>query len=75
MWGLWAETSAACVPAEVMKLIVTTAKIHLANHLAIRGRSGIQIDDAHPILLSILAVVEQRYVGKAFWWSLHGHLG
>jgi len=75
MRGLRAETRAARIPAEVMQLIVTTAKVHLANHSAIRGRSGIEIDDSHTVVLPILAVVEQGYVRKAFWRSLHSHLG
>jgi hypothetical protein len=75
MRGLRAETSAASVPAEVMQLIVTTAKIHLADDPAVLGRIGMKINDTYTVVLSILAVVEQRYIGKAFWRSLHGHLG
>jgi hypothetical protein len=34
-----------------------------------------KINDAYTVMVSILAVVEQRHIGKAFWRSLHGHLG
>jgi hypothetical protein len=58
-----------------MQLIITTAKIHLANHSAIRGRTRIQIDNAHTVVISIFAVIEQGYISKAFWRGLHCHLG
>jgi hypothetical protein len=58
-----------------MQLIITTAKIHLADDPAVLGRIGMKINDAYTVVFSILAVVEQRYIGKAFWRSLHGHLG
>jgi dUTPase len=75
MRGLGAETRAARIPPEVMQLIVTAAKIHLANQAAIRGRSGIEIDHAHTVVMSIFAVVEQGYISKLFWRSLHSRLG
>ena len=62
MRGLRAETSAASVPAEVMQLIITTAKIHLADDPAVLGRIGMEINDAYTVVLSILAVVEQRHI-------------
>jgi hypothetical protein len=75
MRGLRAETRAARIPAEVMQLIITAAKIHLANQSAILGRSGIQIDHTHTVVLSILAVVKQSYVSQSLWRSLHSRFG
>jgi hypothetical protein len=68
---LRAEASAASIPTEVMKLIVATAKIHLPNELAILGRIGIKINDAHGVVLSIRAIVEERDIRQALSRSLH----
>jgi hypothetical protein len=56
-----------------MKLIITTAKIHLPDEPAILGRIGIKVNDTHGVVLSILAVVEQRDVSQAFRRGLHRH--
>ena len=59
MRGLRAETGAASVPAEVMQLIVTTAKIHLADDPAVLGRIGMKINDAYTVVFSILAKLSE----------------
>jgi hypothetical protein len=56
-----------------MELIITTAKIHQPDDPSILGRIGIKVNDAHTVVLSILAVIEQRYISKAFWRGLHRH--
>ena len=51
----------------MMQFIVDTAKIHLSDEPAVLGRIGMKINDAYTVVLSILAVVEQRHISKAFW--------
>src|SRR6266404_5105126 len=70
---LWAEARAACVPAEVMQLVIVVGKFYLADELTISGRTRIDVDDAHGIALPILADVEQRDVCDAFRRGLHRH--
>jgi hypothetical protein len=70
---LRAEARAASIPAEVMKLIVTAAEIHLPDDSAILRRVRIKANDTHAIVLSILAVVKQRNIGETFWRGLHRH--
>ena len=59
MRGLRAETRAARVPAEVMQLIITTAKIHLSDDPAVLGRTGMKINDAYTVVFSILAKLSE----------------
>src|SRR4029077_3596996 len=70
---LGAEARAACVPAEVMQLVIVVGEIYLANELAIYGGTRIDIDNAYGVALTILADVEQRDVGDAFRLGLHPH--
>src|ERR1700731_937474 len=70
---LRAEARAACVPTEVMQLVIVVGKIYLADELAISGGTRIDVDNAHGVALPILADVEQRVLGDAFRRGLHGH--
>jgi hypothetical protein len=56
-----------------MQLIVATAEIHLPDDPAILGRIGVKVNDAHVVVLSILAVVKQCNISEAFWRGLHRH--
>src|SRR5262245_6841428 len=73
MRRLGTQTRAAGIPAKVMQLIIVVGKIDLSDKLAIRRGTGVDIDDAQSVMLSILADVEQRDISKAFRWSLHCH--
>jgi hypothetical protein len=56
-----------------MQFIITTAKVHLPDEPPIPRGTRIKVNDAHGVVLSILAVVEQRYISKALWGGLHRH--
>ena len=47
MRSVRAEAGAARVPAEMMQLIVAVRHIHLADDMAVAGRGGIDVHDAH----------------------------
>ena len=57
--GLRAEAGAACVPAEVMQLIIVVGEIQLADNLTILGGMRVYVNDAHGAPLPTLADVEQ----------------
>jgi hypothetical protein len=57
-----------------MQLIVAAAKIHLPDEPAILGRFGIKVNDAHGVVLFILAIIKQRDISQAFGWRLHRHV-
>src|ERR1700692_3021740 len=67
------EAPAACVPTEVMQLVIVVRKIYLADELAISGGTRIDVNNAHGVALPIPANVEQRDVGDAFRRRLHRH--
>src|SRR5579864_1558411 len=70
---LRAEARAACVPTEVMQLVIALGEIYLANELAKSGGTRIDVNNADGVALPILTDVEQRDVGDAFRRSLHRH--
>src|SRR5207237_9038568 len=73
MRSLRAEARAARVPAEVMQLVIVVGKIHLADDLAVSGRTRIDVDNAHSVTFPIFADVEQTDVGAALPRGLHRH--
>jgi hypothetical protein len=58
-----------------MQLIITTTKINLPDEPTVFGGIRIEINDAHGVVLAILADVEQSDVSEAFWRGLHRHCG
>ena len=73
MRGLRAKTRAAGIPAEVVQLIIAAGKIGLPDEPPVLGGTRIEVNDAHGVVLSILAGVEQRDISEAFWRGLHRH--
>jgi hypothetical protein len=57
----------------VVQLIVAAKEIGLTDQPAIVRGTRVQVNDAHGIVLSIAAGIQQRDIRQTLWRSLHCH--
>src|SRR5437773_11497277 len=71
MRTLWAKQLASCVPTKVVQLITKLRHLNFADPLAVRARTGINIDNQQRVVEFAAGRIESRHERVLFRRSLH----
>ena len=67
-----AKRRATCIPTEVVKLITKLWHLNFADPLAVRARTGINIDNQQRVVEFAARWIKPRDERVFLWWRLHG---